>query len=144
MRAITMTALSSIVVAAALVACAGSAGSEGTAGGPTVSGERLTAANACGTCHTGSMGTLAGGDVPKNNVYPPNLTPDVETGLGGWTPDQIATAITTGNDYQGMKLCSSMPRFSALSAQDLADLVAYLRSLPAVKHQVPNGACIGE
>jgi hypothetical protein len=87
------------------------------------------------------MGTLAGGDVAKGNVYPPNLTPDMETGLGAWTADEIATAIVTGKDNEGMKLCSSMPHFGALSAQDLADLVTYLRSLSAVKHQVPNGAC---
>jgi hypothetical protein len=90
------------------------------------------------------MGTLAGGDVAKGNVYPPNLTPDMDTGLGAWTRAEIATAITTGKDNEGMDLCSSMPRFGALSAQDLADVVTYLRSLPAVKHQVPNGACTGE
>jgi mono/diheme cytochrome c family protein len=132
-----MMVLSSIVLSAALVACVGGVSSES----PEATGEKVVMANACGACHTGSKGTLAGGDVIKDGVYAPNLTPDMDTGLGGWTADEITTAISKGKDDQGQSLCGSMPRFGMLSQQDLADIAAYLRSLPAVKNQVPDGTC---
>jgi mono/diheme cytochrome c family protein len=136
MHKMWVTALSAIVVA-----CSSGTNGESAPVGQAATGQTLVVSYGCGACHTGSAGTLAGGDVPKGGVYPPNLTPDVDTGLGGWTTDAIATAVTTGQDDQGMTLCSPMPRFAALSDQDLANLVAYLRSLPAVNHQVPDGVC---
>ncbi|APR76697.1 Hypothetical protein A7982_02044 [Minicystis rosea] len=74
-------------------------------------------------------------------MYGANLTPDMATGIGGWTDEQIKTAIKTGVDDEGQDLCSSMTRFSALSDQDLSDIVAYLRSIPAVDNAVQEGTC---
>jgi mono/diheme cytochrome c family protein len=136
MRRIFAAAVPAIVIACT----AGTDGGNAPVGIAT-SGQTLVVTSHCGDCHTGSAGTLAGGDLPRAGVYPPNLTPDTETGLGSWTTDAITTAVTTGKDDQGATLCSPMPRFAALSAQDQANLVAYLRSLPAVNNQVPGGVC---
>ena len=70
----------------------------------------------------------------------PNLTPDKETGLGGWTDGQIATALTTGTRPDGRILAPIMPwrALATMTKPDLAALIAYLRSLPPVSHKVPG------
>jgi mono/diheme cytochrome c family protein len=107
----------------------------------------------CGGCHhTGAftpqpnMATpLAGSDIgfemPGMGVfYPPNLTPDAETGLGKWSDAEIITAFTTGMRPDGRQLAPVMPwmSYAHINADDAAALVAYLRSLPPVQHKVPG------
>jgi mono/diheme cytochrome c family protein len=74
----------------------------------------------------------------------PNLTPDKETGLGAWTDEQIATALTTGVRPDGRILAPIMPwrAFANMTKPDVMAIVAYLRSLPPVQHKVagPFGA----
>ena len=96
----------------------------------------------CG-CHMGQAGFLAGGQQfqgPFGTVYSKNLTPDKDTGLGSWTDQQIIDAIRTGKDDGGKQLSPVMPyvAFSGMSDQDVADLVAFLRTVPAIKNQVPE------
>lgn len=108
-------------------------------------GERLVDTHGCTGCHgdsSSSPGLLAGRDGGAARASGPNLTPDRETGLGGWSDEQIAEAIRGGVDDEGEPLCSSMPRFDDLSDQDLSAIVAYLKSLPAVSHDV-EGSCAG-
>ncbi len=79
--------------------------------------------------------------MPGLGVFvPPNLTSDVETGLGGWSAEEIGQAITTGERPDGRILAPIMPwmSYSALAPDDLAALVTYLQSLPPVSHQVPG------
>ena len=75
-----------------------------------------------------------------------NLTPDKETGLGGWTSDQIVTAITTGKIPDGRMLSPIMPwpALSKLTHEDALAIAAYLKSLPAVKNAVPGPYKAGE
>jgi mono/diheme cytochrome c family protein len=63
-----------------------------------------------------------------------NLTPDKTTGLGDWTDAEIERAIRTGIARDGRKLSPPMPfaAYEHLSADDMAALIAYLRSLPPV------------
>ncbi|NKX44635.1 c-type cytochrome [Roseicyclus persicicus] len=82
----------------------------------------------------GLSGGTVGFEIPGMGIFwPSNLTRD-PTGLGGWTDDEIATAITGGLRPDGRVLAPAMPwmSYSALPAEDLAALVAYLRSLPPV------------
>ena len=71
--------------------------------------------------------------------YPPNLTPDPETGLGGWSEAEIATAIRTGVRPDGRELAPMMPwrSYAALTDEDALAVAAYLKSLPPVRHAVP-------
>ena len=69
----------------------------------------------------------------------PNITPDNETGGGTWTDDQYARAIREGIKHDGSTLFPMMPYsdYKQLSDEDVASVVVYLRSLPAVRNQVP-------
>jgi mono/diheme cytochrome c family protein len=112
----------------------------------------------CGSCHTD--GALIGVPRPDGNLtgseigiayysaadkdrpgiaYPRNLTPDSETGLGAWTDDQIARAIRGETRHRsGESIVMPWPTFSKLSDEDVRAIVAYLRSLPPVRHRVPE------
>ena len=69
-----------------------------------------------------------------------NITPDKETGIGAWTDEQIATAITTGKRPDGRQLAPIMnyASFTYLTKEDVAAIVAYLRSIPPVKNKCPG------
>ncbi len=69
-----------------------------------------------------------------------NLTADPETGLGNWTDDEIVRAIREGVDRTGRTLFPLMPyeRFHQMSDEDVASVVVYLRSLPAVRNSLPS------
>ena len=73
-------------------------------------------------------------------VYPPNITPDKETGAGNWTDDQLARAIREGIGSDGRALFPFMPyeNFRYLSDEDLASIIVYLRSIPPVRRAVPK------
>jgi mono/diheme cytochrome c family protein len=95
------------------------------------------AAGGCG-CHTEQKGVLnAGGrqyDGPFGTVYSSNITPDLQTGIGSWTDEQIITAIRLGRRPNGERLIPVHPYtvFNGMAAEDLRALVAYLRTVPPV------------
>ena len=96
------------------------------------------ATGGCG-CHTVPKEPVnAGGrkyDGPFGTVYSSNITPDRETGIGSWTDEQIITAIRLGRRSNGERLVPVHPYtvFNGMGAEDLKPLVAFLRTLPAVK-----------
>jgi len=114
-----------------------------------------TALSGCIYCHSkhdwAGPGTLimpgsegAGEVLPYNDlpgrIVAPNLTPDPETGAGTWTDDQLARAIREGIGHDGRALFPIMPytHYRAMSDEDLASVVVYLRSLPAVRNELPK------
>jgi mono/diheme cytochrome c family protein len=99
------------------------------------------AAAGCG-CHTepgqAASALNAGGrryDGPFGTVYSSNITPDLETGIGRWTDDQIIAAIRLGRRPSGERLIPvhPYPVFNGMAEADLRDLVAYLGSVPPVR-----------
>jgi len=141
--------------AVAAVSCGTQQDASNTAATPAMSaverGRYLTVVTGCGDCHT--PGTLygspddtrilAGSEIPWGGpwgvAFAANLTPDPETGLGQWTDEQIMTAIRTGARPDGRLLAQIMPwgNFSHFTNEDLAAIVAYLRSLPPIVHAEP-------
>jgi len=97
----------------------------------------------CMDCHTerkpGEPTKLGAGGKPFFGPWgisvSANLTPDKSTGLGDWTDAEIERAIRSGIARDGRKFSPPMPfaAYEHLSADDMAALVAYLRSLPAVE-----------
>jgi|SRR5215472_1055660 len=77
-------------------------------------------------------------------VVGPNLTPDPETGAGRWTDDQLARAIREGVGHDGRALFPLMPyiHYRQMSDEDLASVIVYFRSLPAVRHELPKSEII--
>jgi len=88
-------------------------------------------------------GTEGGGqwidmaDLP-GHVVAPNISPDPEAGAGTWTDDQLARAIREGIGHDGRALFPMMPYedFRQMSDEDVASIVVYLRSLPAVHNHL--------
>jgi mono/diheme cytochrome c family protein len=73
-------------------------------------------------------------------VYAPNITPDGETGAGRWSDDQLARAIREGISHDGRAMFPFMPYpdFRAMSDEDLAAVIVYVRSLAPVRRQHPR------
>lgn len=69
-------------------------------------------------------------------IVAPNITPDKATGIGDWTDDEIARAIREGVSRDGHALFPIMPyqKFRDMSDEDLASVIVYLRTIPAVSH----------
>jgi hypothetical protein len=106
----------------------------------------------CPTCHqsNGSDGTLSGQTVARasTSAYPANITPDKTTGIGAWADIEIIRAMRYGVDNQGLPLCPTMPHFDGsnpnqpfMTDVEANAIIAYLRSLPAVKRNIPNSTC---
>lgn len=70
----------------------------------------------------------------------PNITPDRETGAGTWADDMFARAIREGIGHDGRPLHPQMwyRAFSDLSDEDVASIVVYLRTIPAVRNALPT------
>jgi mono/diheme cytochrome c family protein len=113
-------------------------------------GKYLVTLAGCNDCHTpgyffgkpDATRYLGGSDVafeiPGLGAFAgANITPDKETGIGNWTIEQIVTALQTGSRPDGRVLAPIMPwrSFADLSKADATAIAAYLKSIPAVKHQ---------
>ncbi len=103
-------------------------------------GAQVFAAAGCAGCHMapGSQDRLAlpGGRsfaTAFGTFLAPNISSDAEAGLGDWTDMEIANAVMRGIGREGQHLYPALPytTYRAMTAQDMADLVAHLRTLPA-------------
>jgi mono/diheme cytochrome c family protein len=86
------------------------------------------------------------GDKYPGVVYPPNITPDLETGIGKWSDPQIADAIRAGIGRHGSRRISTMPwpGYAKIYDEDIAAITAYLRSIEPVVHRVPDEVAPGQ
>jgi len=128
-------------------------------------GEYFVELLACGSCHTNGAfdgvpdmsRPLAGSDTgiawtsPLQSeypgvVYPPNITPDEETGIGRWSDMQIANAVRAGVGRHGTRRIVTMPwqGYAKMSDDDVDAIVLYLRSIKPIKHKVPDPVEVGE
>jgi mono/diheme cytochrome c family protein len=123
----------------------------------TARGEYLATIMDCAGCHTtGALlgkpdaerylaGSEVGFQIPGLGIfYPPNLTPDHETGIGAWSADDIIKAVRTGERPDGRILAPVMPylHYGRLSDADALALATYLKSLKPVSHKAP--ALVGD
>ena len=120
---------------------------------PAAWGKYLVNSFGCAFCHSpiredGSVVEelkYAGGQ--RWNLYPfadlvsYNLTSDKETGLGGWTDDQIKKLLTTGTRRDGSRMLPfpmPWPAYAGLKESDLNAIITYLRTLPPVYNKIPD------
>ena len=104
-------------------------------------GEYLARAGDCVACHTQPDGAaFAGGramPTPFGNLYVPNITPDEETGIGAWTPDEFYRMLHTGISRDGTLLYPAMPfaSYTKVTRADSDAMFAYLMSVPPVRQK---------
>ena len=139
---------------ASLLLCAVFATSHAVSAEETVKrGEYLATIMDCSGCHT--TGALLGKPDPTRHLggsevgfqmpglgtyYPPNLTPEPETGIGRWSEADIVRAVRTGVRPDGRILAPVMPyhSYGKLTNADAWALATYLRSLNPVRNRVPE------
>lgn len=109
--------------------------------GDAARGQRVFHATGCASCHAaeGARGeaklVLSGGRrfaSPFGTFLAPNISPDPDHGIGGWTLGQLSRAIQHGVGPGGEHLYPALPYTSyiRIEPQDVADLYAFLRTLP--------------
>jgi mono/diheme cytochrome c family protein len=104
----------------------------------------------CAQCHgdpaqhaalmEGAEVTLSGGftwEIPPGRFHARNITPDSATGIGAVPDGAIARALRHGVGQDGRAQRPFM-EVQGLSDEDLVAVVSYLRTQPAVKHEVPR------
>jgi mono/diheme cytochrome c family protein len=79
-------------------------------------------------------------------VFPPNITPDAETGIGRWNRDQVAEAIRAGTGGHGRGRIVVMPwqGYARLSDEDVFAIADYLQSIEPIRFRAPENVPPGQ
>lgn len=119
-------------------------------------GHYLTKISRCSHCHSltekgprpeSDRLHMAGSEVAfegpgLGKVHPRNLTGDPETGLGRYDAESIKASLRRGKRLDGKRMAPPMAtmisHYAGMTDEDLDALVAYLKTLPATKHRVPE------
>jgi len=152
----TLVSLSTgaFVTAIAAVSCTQVPGGpvEMTAAEKIARGKQIAYSSACIDCHTPGTfygatdttrmlsGSELGWEGPWGVTYPRNITPDMETGIGSWSEEDIVTAFRVGHRPDQTPILPPMPwpAYSQMSDADAYALAAYLKSIPPIRHKVPD------
>ena len=137
--ALGAAAFGAVVTGAIVVWPIGAAQGPITLEGDVARGAYLARASGCIACHTNfeeGGAPLAGGvklETPFGTLYSPNLTPDPENGIGGWTIDQFARAVRQGVSPAGEPYYPAFtyPFYGNFTDQEVADLWAAFQTVPA-------------
>ena len=106
-------------------------------------GAELAAIGDCSVCHVGDSGKpYAGGrsiPTPFGTIFASNITPDTETGIGGWSEAAFQRAMHEGVDREGRQLYPAFPydHFTKTTNDDIHALYAFLMSQPPVRNAIP-------
>src|SRR3954451_15428599 len=132
-----------IGVAAAWFAGAGPAGAadpDPQAFGQTEKGRYLATVADCYACHTvpGTGKPYAGGRAIETTfgaITAPNITPDLDTGIGAWTAEQFDRAVRGGVRPDGGRLYPAMPysAYTKMPRDDVLAIRAYLSAIEPVR-----------
>ena len=108
-------------------------------------GRYLASLGDCIGCHTAPDGKpYAGGlalATPFGNILTPNITPDRDTGIGGWSDDDFVNALLNGTGHNGEHLYPAMPYpyYTKMSRKEALAIRVYLDTVEPVHHEVmPN------
>jgi nicotinate dehydrogenase subunit B len=105
-------------------------------------GKQLAALGNCVGCHTAERGAPGAGgraiETPFGTVYSTNLTPDRDTGIGGWSFAAFARSMREGISRDGHYLYPAFPftSFAKTSEEDLQALYAHLMTQSPVANTI--------
>ena len=105
-------------------------------------GRYMATAADCSACHTAPGGKpFAGGgalETPFGVLLAPNITPDLATGIGGWTDDEFVDAVQNGVGHGGTHLYPAMPYtyYTKMTREDVIAIRAYLGTVEPVQNKV--------
>ncbi|MER9334034.1 cytochrome c [Mesorhizobium sp. M0293] len=116
--------------------------------GDAAKGKRIFYAGGCTSCHAkpGSQGDarlqLVGGlelKTPFGTFVPPNISQDPKDGIGAWSVEDLANAMLKGVSPSGEHFYPAFPyaSYARMNPADIADLYAFLKTLPAVAGKAP-------
>ncbi|ESY25158.1 cytochrome c [Mesorhizobium sp. LNJC394B00] len=119
--------------------------------GDAARGKRIFNAGGCTSCHAkpGSQGDgrlqLVGGlelKTPFGTFVPPNISQDPKDGIGAWTVEDLANAMLKGVSPSGEHFYPAFPyaSYARMKPADIADLYAFLKTLPAVAGKAPDNS----
>ncbi|HEY7229651.1 MAG TPA: cytochrome c [Pseudolabrys sp.] len=103
----------------------------------------------CSSCHAvpkqDDTTRLGGGlalPTAFGTFYVPNISSDAKDGIGGWSEAQFLAAMRYGISPAGQHLYPAFPytSYQLMRSEDLRDLFAYLKTLPAVSGAVRDHA----
>ena len=107
-------------------------------------GEYLVIAGGCISCHRGEEDeeSFVGGlalETDFGTFFAPNITPDMETGIGSWQAEDFLLALKHGRTPGGSFYYPAFPfrAYAGLSDQDVVDIGSYLMSLDPIANSVP-------
>jgi mono/diheme cytochrome c family protein len=107
-------------------------------------GRYLAALGNCLTCHTREGGEPYAGGVEFNSqfgvLYSTNITPDVATGIGSWTAEDLRRAMHEGVAVGGKRLFPAFPytSFTQVSDADVDAIYAFLRTIQPAQYTPPD------
>lgn len=108
-------------------------------------GKTMFNAGGCASCHAvpkqDDRTRLGGGlalHSPFGTFHVPNISSDQKDGIGAWTEAQFITAMVKGTSPGGEHYYPAFPytSYQRIALNDLRDLFAYLKTLPAVAGRV--------
>jgi mono/diheme cytochrome c family protein len=120
--------------------------SHALADGDAKRGAYIARLGGCHACHTDPAkndAELVGGlelKSPFGTFRVPNITPDRETGIGGWSTAEFVRAMTRGVAPDGRHYYPAFPytSYTRMAERDLVDLKAYLDGKKPVRNAVPQ------
>ncbi len=108
-------------------------------------GKLMTGMGDCEVCHTRPGGEPFSGGLalptPFGTIYTTNITPDVATGIGGWSLEAFTRAMREGVDREGQYLYPAFPyiHYTLTTDEDIAAIYAYLMAgVRPVNYQAPE------
>jgi mono/diheme cytochrome c family protein len=108
-------------------------------------GKTIFYAGGCASCHATPKQedkTRLGGGLglksPFGTFFAPNISPDRNDGIGGWSEANFVSAMWKGTSPAGEHYYPAFPytSYQRMRIEDLRDLFAYLKTLPAVQGKV--------
>ena len=117
--------------------------------GDAARGERIFWAGGCTSCHAKpksegeALLQLVGGvqlETAFGTFVAPNISQDMNDGIGAWSQEDFANAMLKGVSPSGQHYYPAFPyaSYARMKPQDVADLYAFMKTLPAVAGRAPD------